>query len=908
MLPRLLLSLLLASAAGATGPERDDPAARRAAMRRWEGEQGGAASFRALQAARLETNRDGPLRPSAVPGSVFVNLGPAREDFAFNGATYATTDSGRVRQILPHPANPDILYLATAGGGVWKTWDGGAGWEPLGDKLGALSVGALAMDPASPEILYLGLGDPFGTAQAGLVRSRDGGATWSDPVLLTAVYDYGGTTYRLPVDRISDIKVDPLHSANLFVATNRGFFRSTDGGQSFLQIPLVGAAPGDLYFQMWSIAWVAPNTWLATGTRKDLTGRPAPGDLGFWRSVDNGVNWTWNAAALPASGADLQSIGRGTLATAPSTVGDAASARVFLLAGTSPPAGPNQTYAQKDLYRSEDGGRTFVSLRMNGSRLPLNPTDSQNDLDVLHEQSWYNQAIAVDPRNPDLVFVGGNLALVRSSDGGQSWSVVSDWLPAATRVPLTYLHADLHALAIGPTGVFYAGSDGGLFRSKDDGTSVRSAPPASVRFEPTMNQGLVTHLVYDLACAPESWPSGLQGFVVGGLQDNGTRLRSGTTTTFNQVYGGDGVGVAVSGDATSTAPATLLASVPGKILRTVDGGANWAEFVAGLQYELPFLVRLQRDAAAAGPATFLTFTGVARTASGTVLQGSVFRTVSGADWTDVGRLLHWQTGETTQGFLAPTGAAIELRNLGTHSAASVWGAVSNKFAYVTANGGADWTVSKQPALPGAAAGAILLSSIAFDPSDPSGRSFYLTSRTMLLDDGTPLPKEMGRLYATADGGATWSFLTAGLPDVPFEIVRVDPGDPSTLYVGTDAGLYRSTDRGKSFQRFGGESLPLVRVTDLCISPQSRRLTVSTFGRGFWQIDTAADGDPAGVKGNGDTNFDQRLDGFDLMDLADALGATQASDRYRAQADLVGATNLVDDADLAAFLLRFGGSP
>ncbi len=903
---RLFPLLLLTTAALAAEPERDDARARAAAMREWEGEQG--TSFAALQAARREVA--GPQRFSAVPGNVFVNLGPAREDAAFNGAPYTTTDSGRVRQILPHPGNPNILYLATAGGGVWKTYDAGAGWEPLGDKIGALSVGALAMDPASPEVLYLGLGDPFGTAQAGFVRSLDGGATWSEPILLQAAYSYGGTNYSLPVDRVSDIQVDPRNSLNLFVATNRGFFRSADGGRTFSQIALVGAAPGDIYFQMWSVAWLAPNTWLATGTRQDLTGKTTPGDLGFWRSVDNGVNWIWNAAALPGSGADRATIGRATLAVAPSTAGDAASARVFLLAANSLSSSVTQ-YEQKDLYRSEDGGQHFVSLRMNATRAPLNPNGDQSDLDVLHDQAWYNQAITVDPQNPDLLFVGGNLALVRSSDGGVSWSVMSDWLPAATGISLTYVHADFHALAIGPGGDFFAGSDGGLYRSDSGDKSVRTAAPGVASFDPATNQGLVTHLIYSVACAPESWPAELQGFVVGGMQDNGTRLRAGNTTTFNQVFGGDGIGVAVSANASGGHPATLLATVPGKIVRATDGGMSWSSFIGGLKPALPFLVRIQRDAADKSPDAFLTFTAVAQSSSGQVQPGSVFRSASGADWTDVGGLLHWQTGEVIRGFIPPgtTTSAITLRNLATHPSASVWGAVSNKFAYVTSNGGADWFVSKQPAPPGAAAGAYLLSSLAFDPSDPSGKSYFVTSRTMLLDDGSALPASMGHLYKTTDGGATWTSPgAASLPFVPFEIVRFDPGDPATLYVGTDAGLYRSRDAGATFQRYGGQSLPLARVTDICIAPASRRLTVSTFGRGFWEIDTSADGSPAGVKGNGDTNFDQRWDGLDLMDLADALGATQASDSYRAQADLVGATNAVDDSDLAAFLLRFGGSP
>jgi hypothetical protein len=88
------------------------------------------------------------------------------------------------------------------------------------------------------------------------------------------------------------------------------------------------------------------------------------------------------------------------------------------------------------------------------------------------------------------------------------------------------------------------------------------------------------------------------------------------------------------------------------------------------------------------------------------------------------------------------------------------------------------------------------------------------------------------------------------------------------------------------------------------------VTVATYGRGFWQIDTqgAQDGSAAGVRGVGDTNFDGRIDGEDLIDLADGFGATQSSPVYRWQADLVGTTNKIDAADLAALLAKFGGAP
>ena len=143
---------------------------------------------------------------------------------------------------------------------------------------------------------------------------------------------------------------------------------------------------------------------------------------------------------------------------------------------------------------------------MNATTVPSNPNDSQGDMDLLHQQAWYNQALVVDPADPDLVFAGGDLSLARSIDGGNGWSLISNWLPAAVGVALPYVHADVHSLAIGADGTFYAGSDGGIFASSD----ARSAAPALLSFSSLANRGLVSHQFYTVACAPETWPAGMQ--------------------------------------------------------------------------------------------------------------------------------------------------------------------------------------------------------------------------------------------------------------------------------------------------------------------------------------------------------------------------------------------------------------
>jgi hypothetical protein len=908
-----LLAFSCANSALAVEPERDDPAARERALQELRGEPNPAGQWRVLQEARKQRDRWAIGAPAGqqgfrgaqrVQGGTFVNIGPASADFEYNYGKYFEIDSGRVRQILAHPTDPGILYLSTAGGGVWKSWDAGGHWEPLTDAMGTTAMGTLAMDPMNADILYLGFGDPFDVHQPGLVKSSDGGATWSDPVRLVATDGRVATT-------VADLKVDPASSAIVFAATDVGLFRSIDGGANWTQLPLVGAASTDTAFLMWSVAYAGASTWLATGQiadpAKPLSAAGNAGAMGLWRSTDGGKTWAWNGSALPGGDATAAAAGRGTLATAASTLVDPATARIFLLAASV------RGNAQLDLFRSDDGGKSFAGLGTNATGRPPNPNPNQTDLDLLHAQAWYNQALTVDPQEPDLVFVGGDLSLARSSDGGNGFELLSNWMPVPQDISAPYVHADLHSVAIGADGVVYVGSDGGIGVSAGARTDLARA----VTFSSTQNRGLVTHLIYSVACAPETWPAELQGWVGGGLQDNGTRLRSGATTVFNQVQGGDGIGLSVSRgthlDAASQAavPDVLIVSSEYKLFRSTDGGGSWTSFTTGFgAAQLPFFVRLARDIADPDSQAFVTFTGD---------PAGVYLSASGGSWRNISGSLHWQDSDRdTLGFVTVDNLPIGLRNVATHPLrAGLYAVASNKFAYVSADAGAHWLVSLQPAPVGTppGTGLYLLSSIAFDPADPSGNSYYLTSRAMNMIDGagklSPLPESFGHLYKTIDGGRTWTSPGAGaggLPFVPALAIAVDPGDTNTLYLGTALGLYRSLDRGGTWSRFGAGSLPLVEVTDLCISPASKRLTVATYGRGFWQIGTDITTNPAGVRGNGDTNFDQRIDGLDLIDLADAFGTTQASDGYRWQADLVGTVNAIDGDDLAALLAKFGGRP
>src|SRR5258706_5377740 len=178
-------------------PDADNPTLRRAALSEWFDEahtsQNGAFSidFRKamLQTAEQERLRWGSLLPhpntnqvDLVTGTSWTNIGPTKANNLINGSiTLPVTDSGRARTII---VDGTTIYLTTAGGGVWKR--SGGLWMPITESLGTLSCGSLAMDPANHNTLYLGLGDPFDGTGIGLVKSGDGGATWSSTVFLRA--------------------------------------------------------------------------------------------------------------------------------------------------------------------------------------------------------------------------------------------------------------------------------------------------------------------------------------------------------------------------------------------------------------------------------------------------------------------------------------------------------------------------------------------------------------------------------------------------------------------------------------------------------------------------------------------------------------------------------------------------
>ena len=771
------------AAAGAREGQGDDAWGRRQwFLERMGGELSAEFQQRLVREAEKERARFPHLFPATGRGAyaplvsgAWTSLGPTGSTFTENGTVLHKVDSGRARVILPDPLVADTVYYLTAGGGLWKTTDftTSATWTPVSDAVGSTAGGSVAFGRAS-SVLYLGAVDPFDNGIGGFVtKSIDSAGTWGAKVFLGAA------------TRIIDLKVDTsvgtTTSADIVLAgTDVGLFRSADGGATFTAVG--GTATAGL--SVWTLVktsagWLASVQDQTSGAGKLLV------------SADKGA--TWNP--ITNTGSVFSNAGRATLG-----VGAPGDAIVYCFAANSGDA------AQLDLFRSTNGGQAWTALGL-AQKTPGSADGDQKDMNLMRSQAFYNQLLLVDPTDAsrNTVYLGGSLASAKTTNGGASWTILSDWLAKGTR---PYLHADFHVGAVtksGSTTRVFFGTDGGLFTSTDGGTT----------WDDTKNKGLVTHLVYSLAVQPA-----IAGSALIGLQDNGTRLRQAAPSLFyDQVRGGDGFGV-------GWAPASgvSLASYTYNIIRrsTVSPPAdqtNFSGFVSGLAAQdgnnFYFVTPMATPTALADPAgqAFFTYGRL----------GQIYRSTA-AGWTQIG-------APGVGGISAGRTIRSVSHGLGVHPAdlARIAGAGTGGYLFITTDGGASWTERflGTTGSDGVAGWRGFNSNVAW----ATDKVLYAASETVVAAGA--------HVARSADGGATWARADTGLPDVPVSKLAVDPGDGTgaTVYAATWLGVYRTSDGGASWSRFGS-GLPQGRATDLYMAPDSSFLRVGTWGRGVWEIASA----------------------------------------------------------------------
>jgi PKD repeat protein len=320
---------------------------------------------------------------------------------------------GRLNAIAFDPVDPDVIWVGSPAGGLWKTTTGGNNWTSSTQDLPSLGVSAILIDPTDPDVMYIGTGDrDAGDAEGiGVYRSTDGGETWEQW--------NAGMGNRI----VGRLLMHPTDNQLIFAATNGGIYRSTNGG----------------------ISW----TRVQTGDFKDIVFKPndpsivfAAGNGNFYRSTNTGLSFTLINNGIPGGS-------RAAIAVTPA---NPSFVYVILTNGDS----------FKGLYGSTDSGLSFTvrSTTPNIMSWGCNGGDGG--------QAWYDLDIAADPNDSDVIFAGG-VNCFKSQSGGTTWNISSHWW-GDCGVPA--VHADLHVLEYNPLNDrLYAGNDGGIYYTDNQGAS-----------------------------------------------------------------------------------------------------------------------------------------------------------------------------------------------------------------------------------------------------------------------------------------------------------------------------------------------------------------------------------------------------------------------------------------------------
>ena len=655
---------------------------------------------------------------------------------------------GRTLCLAFHPDIPSVIYAGSAGGGLWKTTTAGSGveaWTRVPTGYPVQAVGAIAIDPTDADVLYLGTGEVYNYTAAqpgvanrltrglygfGILKSINGGESW-DLVLDWSQSDLTG---------VWEIIVNPERPQTVYAATTEGVYRSYDAGDSWVLIhdrPM--AMDLELSPQDTSLLFASHGSYLSP-------------ERGVYRSTDGGESFQ----LLP--GLPLDFTGKTMLTLSPSAPGI-----IYASVGDA--------FESRGLFRSDDNGESWLLV---------------SDEDVAKWQGWYSHDVAVKPDDPNQLFYGG-IDIWRSDNGGTGLTKVTTWsawtfgqVPiGGPEGPPHYVHADIHALYFHPafTNVIYAATDGGVFVSTDGGLTWEGR-----------NGGYQTQQFYANFGHSTTNPD----LGIGGMQDNSTAIYTGSDA-WTRVLGGDGMSAAVDplNDNFLYGSAQNL-----NIYRSNEEGNFSYLFINTAQDEArtfngPF------ELAPSEPATI--YAGAQR------LHVSHNR---GTSWS------------AASSGLIDNGNPVLTIAVGPEDSELVYVSTAPFFGppglFRSTNGGAAWDRVDQ-GLPDR-----VITDIAIDPADPA--ILYVA----ISGFGSP------HLYRTTDGGNSWAPLGVGqLPDVPASNVLVDPLLPDHLFVGNDLGVYASLDGGASWEWFSADLPDAAMIMHLGISAD-RQLRAATHGLGLWQ--------------------------------------------------------------------------
>lgn len=694
--------------------------------------------------------------------------------------------SGRVTDIAKPLDQLRTFYVASASGGVWKTDNEGTTWKPIFDDAPSGSVGAITVDPSDSSNVWVGLGESnilrSSMAGTGVYRSTDEGETWNHCGLADSHH-------------IARIVVHPTDSNTVLVAVggheyseneNRGVFKTTDAGKNWKKVlyenPTTGANdltfdpsdPNVMYATMWHRIRYAWNDPV-----------PGPGG-GIYKSIDGGDTWDRLTEGLPPQ----DKCGRTGIAVAKKNPNV-----VYALIDShevTRKAKPDEkdVYGRprKDVlrgavvYRSDDAGETWQQVNKNNRRMR----------GLFSTYGWFFSQIRVDPNDENTVYIMG-VPLMKSSDGGKSFKSLN----------YRNLHSDHHALWIDPadSGHLISGNDGGINISYDGGKSWRDLP----------NLPIVQF--YNVA-VDNAKPFNVYGSIQDNMSWKGpSNHRPGFDEKINwrRIPGGEASYIQLDPNDENTLYSEMFY---GAIMRSDLATGKSKRIKPKNEPDQPGL-----------RGQWLAPFQLSEHDSKVVYHGMqyVFRSNNrGDDWQRISPdLTH--NDENKKGNISF--ATITSLSESPLKFGLLYAGTDDGRLHVTRNGGENW----KEILNGLPKNKWVSRVVA---SRYDECTVYVTQNGKRDDDF------QAYAYRSTDYGDTWEDISSGIPGGPVNVIKEDPNENGVLYVGTDLGVYLSTDSAKKWNVLGSR-LPNTFVHDLVVHPRDKRLVIATHGRGMFIINVSS---------------------------------------------------------------------
>jgi photosystem II stability/assembly factor-like uncharacterized protein len=724
--------------------------------------------------------------PSLYSGIEWRQIGPFR--------------AGRVTGVTGVPGQPAIYYIGTAGGGAWKTTDGGMVWKPIFDKAHVASIGAIAVAPSNPNIVYIGTGDVSNVGASvnqgnGMWKSSDAGATWQHIGLDDS-------------EHVGAIWVDPKDADIVFVAAlghtyapnaERGIFKTTDGGKTWQKVLYKDDKTGAI-----DVAFAPDNPnpnpnakigfaalWYHLVTPDNpIAGLLGTGGAGIYKTTDGGDTWT------PVNIPQLEHAHLGRIGVAVAAGGQ----RVFAIVSERKEGG---------LYRSDDGGttwkRTTQDPRIQGngyfSKVFIDPHNS--DIVYVAQTSLYrstdggmtfesykgapggddNHALWIDPTNSDYMIMGSDQGATVSMDGGKSWS---SWYNQPT--------GQIYHVSIDnrfPYWVYGTQQDSGSVATLSRGdygaiTFLDWDPIGGYEFGYIMPSPLDPNIVYAGGEARGLWRIDRSNRQVKVVSPNVSRDGDYRTATNVPL-------------AFSPQDPHILYEGTQFLLETSDEGATWKAISPDLTL---------RPGEPPPPSV--------------EEENKPEANQNAAAKSEAAENQKPKAQEEQETMRPPDRRAITTIAPSALRAGVIWIGTNNGVVQVTTDNGASWQ-NVSPAGLQKYAEVTMVEASHFDPA-----TAYVSVDNHQGNDFRP------HIYRTRDYGKTWQEVVAGIPDFSFvKVVREDPERKGLLYAGTENGPFVSFNDGDQWQTLQ-LNMPTVSVRDMVVHGDD--LVAATYGRAFWILD------------------------------------------------------------------------